>query len=89
GRPPLVVGDLVDVVVVLPVDVPSGVPTGDGETGGAADDEADDPAFPLVERAAVVDVGEQAVTVAVPEDDSSRVAWAVTNGAVVLALTGA
>jgi Flp pilus assembly protein CpaB len=105
GRPPLAVGDLVDVVVVLPADLP---PTAGAD--GAGGDEADggsegedsgeppapsdpagpgDPAFPLVERAAVVDVGEQAVTVAVPEGDASRVAWAVTSGAVVLALSGA
>jgi hypothetical protein len=57
--------------------------------GGASDDGSGDPAFTLVERAAVVDVAEQAVTIAVPDRDAPRVAWAVANGAVVLALAGA
>jgi Flp pilus assembly protein CpaB len=73
GAPPLAVGDLVDVVTVLP----AGLDAGDEE-----------PAFPLVERATVVDVSEQATTVAVPEADAPRVAWALSNGAVVLALAG-
>ncbi len=50
---------------------------------------AADPAFALVEGATVVDVGERAVTVAVPEADAPRVAWALSHGAVVLALAGA
>jgi hypothetical protein len=73
GSPPLAAGDLVDVLAVLP-------------PGGAGP--GTDPAFPLVERAAVVDVGERAVTVAVPERDATRVAWALSHGAVVLALAG-
>ncbi len=36
----------------------------------------------------MVAVGEQAVTIAVPDSDAPRVAWAVANGAVVLALAG-
>ena len=48
-----------------------------------------EPAFALVEQALVVDVADDAVTVAVPEDDAPRVAWALSNGAVVLALAGA
>jgi hypothetical protein len=50
---------------------------------------ADAPSFPLVEGAQVVDVGEQAIAVAVPEADAPRVAWVLTNGSVVLALGGA
>jgi Flp pilus assembly protein CpaB len=73
GAPPVTVGDLVDVLTVLP----AGLDAGDEE-----------PAFPLVERAAVVDVTEAAITVAVPERDAPRVAWALSNGAVVLALAG-
>ncbi|HKE72533.1 MAG TPA: SAF domain-containing protein [Acidimicrobiales bacterium] len=46
------------------------------------------PAATLVERALVVDVGQDAVTVAVPAADAPRVAWALANGAVVLALAG-
>jgi Flp pilus assembly protein CpaB len=82
GVPPLAVGDLVDVVTVTPGDA-----TAPAE--GASDDGSGDPAFTLVERAAVVDVAEQAVTIAVPDRDAPRVAWAVANGAVVLALAGA
>ena len=37
----------------------------------------------------VVDVGEQSIAVAVPEADTPRVAWVLTNGSVVLALAGA
>ena len=80
GVPPLAVGDLVDVVTVLP-----GGATAQADGGRRSDD----PAFTLVERAAVVDVAEQAVTIAVPGRDAPRVAWAVANGAVVLALAGA
>ena len=75
GVPPLVVGDLVDVVAVV-------------APGAAGDDGAGEPAFTLVERATVVAVGEQAVTISVPDRDAPRVAWAVANGAAVLALGG-
>ena len=73
GAPPLAIGDLVDVLTVVPAGVDPG---------------REDPAFPLVERASVVDVTDQAVSVAVPEADAPRVAWALSNGAVVLALAG-
>jgi Flp pilus assembly protein CpaB len=73
GAPPVAVGDLVDVVTVLPAGVDPG---------------SEDPAFPLVERATVVDVSDQAITVAVPEGDAARVAWALSSGTVVLALAG-
>jgi Flp pilus assembly protein CpaB len=81
GVPPLAVGDLVDVVTVAP-----GGATVSGEDAG---DGSGVPAFTLVERAAVVDVAEQAVTIAVPDRAAPRVAWGVANGAVVLALAGA
>lgn len=74
GAPPLAVGDRVDVLTVLAPD--------------AAAASGDDPAFALVAGATVVDVAEQAVTVAVPAGDAARVAWAVGNAAVVLALAG-
>jgi len=73
AAPPLSLGDLVDVLVVLP-------PNGDSGR--------DPPAFPVAERATVVDVGDDAISVAVLEDDAPRVAWAVTQGAAVLALAG-
>jgi len=80
GAPPLSIGDLVDVLAVVPV-----------AADGVADTGADtgEPAFPLAEDAMVVDVGEQSVSVAVPDVDASRLAWTLTNGSVVLALAGA
>jgi Flp pilus assembly protein CpaB len=73
GMPPLATDDLVDVVTVLPTGLESG---------------EEDPAFPLVERAPVVDVGDQSVTIAVPAADAPRVAWALSNGTIVLVLAG-
>jgi Flp pilus assembly protein CpaB len=78
AAPPLTVGDLVDVLAVVPV---------------LAEEQArqpeDQPSFPLVETAVVVDVDEQSIAVAVPEADAPRVAWVLTNGSIVLALAGA
>ena len=71
--PPVVVGDLVDVLAVTPPAVEPG---------------RDPPAFAVVEGATVVDVGDEAVTVSVPADDAPRLAWAVAQGAAVLALAG-
>jgi len=73
AMPPLRVGDVVDVLAVLP--------PGAGEGH-------DPPAFPVVEGALVVDVGDDAVSVAVPEDDAAATAWAVSQGAAALALAG-
>ena len=73
--PPLAVGDWVDVLAVLPA---AGA---DAAPGGA-------PAFPVVEGATVVDVGDAGVTVAVPREDAARVAWAAAGGTVALALSG-
>ena len=81
GAPPVRVGDLVDVLVVTP--------TGPDGAGAGREPPGREPAFPLVEQATVVDVADDAVTVAVPGDDAPRVAWALANGAVVLALAGA
>jgi hypothetical protein len=102
GFPPVVVGDQVDVLAVLPPELVVGSspdsPTSEGPTtnGSAAngstadpgDDDAREPAFPLVERAIVVDVGDDAVAVAVPVQDAPRVAYTLAQGAVVLALAG-
>ena len=46
-----------------------------------------DPTFPVAEAALVVDVGPEAVAVAVPDEDTPRVAYAVAAGVVTLALT--
>jgi Flp pilus assembly protein CpaB len=86
GTPPVQVGDMVDVLVVLPAvgAIPGPAGPGLSEDGFAGGD----PAFPLVSGALVIDVSDQAVTIAVPRDDAPRVAYAITNGVVVLALTG-
>ena len=68
--PSLRIGDVVDVLVALPPEAAGGGP----------------PGFALVRQAPVVDVGEVAITVAVPVDDAPRVAVALGQGAVTLAL---
>lgn len=50
------------------------------------DDGADPPTFPVAEGAEVVDVGDDAVTVAVDERDVERVAFAAARGVVTLVL---
>ena len=47
----------------------------------------EDPTFPVAEAALVVDVGPEAVAVAVAPDEALRVAYAVAAGVVTLALT--
>lgn len=68
--PPLEVGDLVDVLVTFAPDT-----VGDGE-----------PTFPVARSAVVVDVGDEAVTLGVSEEEASRVAFALTAGVVTLTL---
>lgn len=70
--PRLVVGDRVDVLVAVPPEAAVGGP----------------PGFVLAEAVLVVDVTEQAVTVAVGRDDAPRLAVAFGQGAVSLALVG-
>lgn len=67
---PLAVGDLVDVLVTFDPDT-----VGDGE-----------PTFPVARSAAVVNVGEEAVTLAVTEQEAARVAFALTAGVLTLTL---
>lgn len=74
--PPLAVGDRVDVLATFDVIDPSGA------DGGA-------PTGTVTAGAMVVDVGESAVTIAVPIDEVARVAFAVARGTVTLALVGA
>jgi Flp pilus assembly protein CpaB len=45
------------------------------------------PTFPVARHALVLDVGHQAITVAVTPDEAPRLAYALTHGAVTLALT--
>ena len=72
GHLRLDIGDRVDVIVALePLDVSDGGP----------------PAFVLTANALVADVGDNAAMVAVPVDDAPRVALALREGAVVLALS--
>jgi Flp pilus assembly protein CpaB len=87
GTPRVQVGDMVDLLVVLPAS--GDIPGSFGQ--GRPDDEypRQEPAFPLVPDALVIDVSELAVTIAVPRADTPRVAYSIANGIVVLALTGA
>ena len=71
--PVLVIGDRVDVLVALPAEA-----AGDGPPG-----------FALADDVLVVDVGDAAVTIAVPTNTATRVAVAFGAGSVTLALTGA
>lgn len=48
----------------------------------------EDPTFPVAEAAPVIDVGPEAVAVAVAPGDAHRVAYAVAAGVVTLVLTG-
>ena len=70
--PALTIGDRVDVLVAVPAEAAAGGP----------------PGFALAEAALVVDVTEQAVTVALPRDLAPRLAVAFGHGAVSLALVG-
>lgn len=69
---PLAVGDFVDVLVTFAPDS-----VGDGE-----------PTFPVARSASVVNVGDEAVTLGVTEEEASRVAFALTAGVVTLTLSG-
>jgi Flp pilus assembly protein CpaB len=80
AAPPVAVGDVVDLLAVMPAG-------GEG-SGGAGDDYGGEPAFPLVEGAHVVDVGDESVSVAVPERHAPGVAYALSQGAVVVTLAG-
>jgi Flp pilus assembly protein CpaB len=69
----LQVGDVVDVLATFDPD--AAAPSGD-------------PTFAVAERAVVVDVDDGAVTVAVGADEAPRVAFALAQGVVTLALVG-
>jgi Flp pilus assembly protein CpaB len=71
--PPLAPGDRVDVLVALPAEAAGGGP----------------PGFAVATAALVVAVDDAGVTVAVPRDVAPRVAVALGQGAVTLALVGA
>jgi hypothetical protein len=83
GAPPVQVGDAVDVVAVLPTEADR---HGHGQP---FDDESSSPAVPLVDRALVIDVADDAITVAVPVADAPAVAYAAVQGIAVLLLAGA
>jgi pilus assembly protein CpaB len=71
---PLSVGDHVDLVAAV---------------DGTTDDASRSPAFVLADNALVLAVDGQSVTVAVPADDSPRVALGIVTGSVVPALRSA
>ena len=70
--PPVVVGDLVDVIATFAV----------------APEQADEASFAVARRASVVHVADNAVTVAVDRPEAAAVAFALTHGNVTLALVG-
>jgi Flp pilus assembly protein CpaB len=72
--PPLEVGDVVDVLATVGAVAPE-------EASGA-------PTVTVTSGAVVVATGEAAVTIAVPLDDTARVAYAAAIGVVTLALVG-
>lgn len=72
GGLPLEPGDVVDVLVTVDPDT-----AGEGE-----------PTFPVARSATVASIGEEAVTLAVAEEEASRVAFALTAGMVTLVLGG-
>ena len=81
ARPPVAVGDTVDLLATFDPGA-SGVPGGAGAGSGGA------PSFAVARRALVVHVGDDAVTVAVPSADAPRVAFALAQGLVTVALSG-
>jgi len=72
--PPVTCGDHVDVLASFESDTAAAAGTA--------------PTFPVARGAVVVAVDHQAVTVAVTPDEAPRLAYALTHGAVTLALTG-
>lgn len=100
-RPPLEVGDRVDVLASFTSDhepVDGGGAAPEPEDGEDPDDDDDEgsgavegdppPTFPVAVAALVLDVGDDVVTVAVTPAESPRVAYAVAAGTVALALVG-
>lgn len=77
------------------VSVPTGMASPPLEKGDVVDvlatfdpEAADgEPTFPVARGALVVEVGEEAATVAVTAEEASRVAFAVANGVVAVAIT--
>jgi Flp pilus assembly protein CpaB len=71
---PIRKGDVVDVLATFDQSVPGAVSVGQ------------EPTFPVATNAVVVDVGSDAATVAVTPQEVARVAFAVTQGTVTLAV---
>jgi Flp pilus assembly protein CpaB len=100
GTPPLQRGDHVDVLASFDLDrglapgpasraapadtVPSRAAPADTASAALTDGA---PTFPVARHAVVLDVGHQAITVAVTSAEAPRLAYALTHGAVTLALT--
>ncbi|MBV9662974.1 MAG: hypothetical protein JOZ37_03330, partial [Actinobacteria bacterium] len=81
GTPPLQRGDHVDLLASFDLsDSP-----GRADITPAKSDAA--PTFPVARHATVLDVASKAITVAVTADEAPRLAYALTHGAITLALT--
>lgn len=83
SAPPIRTGDEVDLLAVMPT-----VADVSGHDHDDAQARDSPPVTPLAERALVVDVTEQSVSVAVEAPEAPLVAYALTNGAVLVALAG-
>lgn len=87
ATPPLHPGDHVDLLASF--DVTDSPGRADITPRGPADGSATatPPTFAVARHATVLDVAHQAVTVAVTADEAPRLAYALTHGAITLALT--
>jgi Flp pilus assembly protein CpaB len=82
ATPPLQRGDHVDLLASFDVNDSSGPADVTPSAGRSAP-----PTFAVAKHATVLDVAHQAITVAVSADEAPRLAYALTHGAITLALT--
>ena len=87
ASPPLQRGDRVDVLATFDT-TPAGAET-DGVLVAGAGPADGAPTFPVAEGAVVVDVGEEAVSVAVRAEEAPRLAFTLARGTATIALTAA
>ncbi|MBV8690399.1 MAG: Flp pilus assembly protein CpaB [Actinobacteria bacterium] len=86
GTPPLQRGDHVDLLASFDLSDSPG-PTTITPSAAHSSPETAAPTFPVARHATVLDVASKAITVAVTADEAPRLAYALTHGAITLALT--
>lgn len=86
ATPPLQRGDHVDLLASFDVSVSPG-PADLTPSAARPPDDAAASTFAVARHATVLDVAHQAITVAVTADEAPRLAYALTHGAITLALT--